>query len=88
MNDLQTAAFEFEEFLRNYKCGKTKAYEEINEGRLRALKIGRKTIVTRADADAWLASLPELPTHTKKSGHSADRQSSSAGKVRPAEVAG
>jgi hypothetical protein len=35
-------------------------YEEIAAGRLIARKIGRRTIVRRADALAWLRSLPEL----------------------------
>jgi hypothetical protein len=29
---------------------------------LRALKLGKKTIVMRADAEVWAASLPELRT--------------------------
>ena len=35
-------------------------YEEIAAGRLIARKIGRRTIVRRADALAWLRSLPRL----------------------------
>jgi hypothetical protein len=35
-------------------------YEEIAAGRLTARKIGRRTIVRRADALAWLRSLPRL----------------------------
>jgi hypothetical protein len=35
-------------------------YEEITAGRLIARKIGRRTIVRRADALAWLRSLPRL----------------------------
>ena len=35
-------------------------YEEIAAGRLIARKIGRRTIVRRADALAWLRSAPQL----------------------------
>ena len=47
-------------FCETYDVGRTKAYEEINAGRLRALKAGRRTIVTADDAEAWLSGLPEL----------------------------
>lgn len=43
---------------KRHRTGLTRLYEEIKLGRLRARKIGRKTIVTPADEDAWLASLP------------------------------
>jgi hypothetical protein len=35
-------------------------YEEIAAGRLIARKVGRRTIVRRADALLWLRSLPVL----------------------------
>jgi hypothetical protein len=38
--------------------GKTKAYEEIRAGRLRAVKCGRATIITHDAYEAWLNSLP------------------------------
>jgi hypothetical protein len=38
--------------------GKTKIYEEINEGRLRARKLGKKTIVLGEDLRAYLEALP------------------------------
>ena len=39
--------------------GRSKFYEEHAAGRLKVRKIGRKTLVTMADAQAWLAALPE-----------------------------
>lgn len=39
-------------------CGRTILYEEINAGRLRARKIGRRTIILREDREAWLSALP------------------------------
>ena len=37
-------------------------YEEIGAGRLVARKVGRRTIVRRADAARWLRSLPSAKT--------------------------
>jgi hypothetical protein len=42
-------------------CRET-AYQQIRGGRLRAVKLGRKTLILRADAEVWAASLPELRT--------------------------
>jgi excisionase family DNA binding protein len=59
-------AFSIREFCRQYSIGRTNAYQEIATGRLRAVKIGRRTRITHDDAEAWLAALPEF----KKSKHS------------------
>ena len=53
-------AFTLPEFCRQYKIGRTKAYEEINAERLKAVKCGAKTIIRADDAEAWLASLREV----------------------------
>jgi hypothetical protein len=47
-------------FCETYSIGRTKAYEEINAGRLRVRKAGRRTIITTDDADDWLSRLPVL----------------------------
>jgi hypothetical protein len=39
--------------------GRTKAWEEIAAGRLKARKIGRRTVVLAKDLRDYLASLPE-----------------------------
>lgn len=36
----------------------TKAYEEINAGRLIMRKLGRRSIIRMIDAEQWLADLP------------------------------
>ena len=36
---------------------RTRLYEEINAGRLRIVKVGRRTLVTRAALKAWLEQL-------------------------------
>jgi hypothetical protein len=51
-------AMSLPEFCRSYGPGKTSAYQEIQAGRLRARKIGRRTIITQDDAEEWLRRLP------------------------------
>lgn len=48
------------EFCLWARIGRTKTYEEIASGGLRALKIGRRTLIKRDDALAWLAAMPSL----------------------------
>jgi hypothetical protein len=45
-------------FCDRYDIGRTKAYEEINAGRLKARKAGRRTIIGEDDAEEWLSLLP------------------------------
>jgi len=51
-------AMSVNDFLTWASIGRTKFYEECSAGRLRIRKIGRKTVVTMADAQAWLDALP------------------------------
>jgi len=55
-------AFAVREFCARYGICRDTFYSEVKRGRLRALKLGKKTIVLRADAEVWAASLPELRT--------------------------
>jgi excisionase family DNA binding protein len=57
-----TSALTIKEFCDAYRLCREKAYQEVRTGRLRAVKLGRKTLILRADAEAWAASLPELKT--------------------------
>ena len=47
-------------FSEDYAIGRTKAYEELKAGRLRGLKIGKRTVISQDDAEAWLRQLPAL----------------------------
>jgi hypothetical protein len=47
-------------FCVRFNIGRTKAYEEIKAGRLRARKAGRRTIITTDDADEWLSRLTAM----------------------------
>ncbi|WP_243286688.1 helix-turn-helix domain-containing protein [Geothrix terrae] len=42
------------EFCAQFSLGRSKAYEEIKAGRLRIVKVGRRTLITVTDAMAWL----------------------------------
>lgn len=48
------------EFSRRYGVGRTRVYVEINARRLRAIKIGRRTLIRMDDAEAWLLAQPEF----------------------------
>lgn len=53
-------AFSIADFCRVYGISRPTFYHEVAVGRLRALKLGNKTIILKRDADAWVAALPEL----------------------------
>jgi excisionase family DNA binding protein len=57
-----TGALTIKELCEAYRLCREKAYQEIRAGRLRAVKLGRKTLILHADAEVWAASLPELRT--------------------------
>jgi hypothetical protein len=50
-------AMSIDGFCKGYGIGRTKVYEEINAGRLKARKAGRRTIITVDDAEDWLSRL-------------------------------
>jgi Helix-turn-helix domain len=51
-------AMSVQAFCDRYDIGRTRAYEEIHAGRLKARKAGRRTIITLDDAEEWLSRLP------------------------------
>jgi excisionase family DNA binding protein len=53
-------AMSIEQFCQRYEIGRTTAYAEIREGRLRARKCGKRTIIADDDADNWLQHLPVI----------------------------
>lgn len=58
-NTSQKGAYSVNEFLSWASIGRTMFYREVNAGRLKINKIGCKTVVTAANAEAWLNALPE-----------------------------
>ena len=52
------------EVMRRVGISRTKFYQEVNSGRLKARKIGSKTVVLEADLQAYLDALPAYPGRT------------------------
>ena len=53
-------AYSPDEFADSTGLGRTTVYAEIKAMRLKARKVGTRTVITAEDARAYLASLPEL----------------------------
>ena len=53
-----TGAMTIFDFCKWAGIGRTAVYEEINRGRLKIRKCGRRTLVPTEEAVAWLNSLP------------------------------
>jgi hypothetical protein len=45
--------YSVEDFCNNFSLGKSKFYEEIRLGRLKAFKIGDRTVIAGEDAMLW-----------------------------------
>jgi predicted DNA-binding transcriptional regulator AlpA len=60
MMDTNREAFAVREFCARYGICRATFYSELHRGRLRAVKLGAKTVVLKADAETWVASLPSL----------------------------
>jgi hypothetical protein len=54
------SATDISAFSKSHGLSETTIYKEINEGRLRAFKVGRRTIITDDAAAEWRASLPQI----------------------------
>jgi len=55
--DVQRVALSIPEFCAAVGIGRSRAYEEIKEGRLRILKCGRRTLIARDAVTEWLSRL-------------------------------
>jgi excisionase family DNA binding protein len=62
---MAVGALSIREFCQRFKIGRTRVYQEIKLGRLRAKKSGRRTLIAEADAEAWLSALPEVDAPTR-----------------------
>jgi hypothetical protein len=56
--DAPRCAFTVEGFADAHEIGRSKVYDEINAGRLKARKVDNRTIITAEDAADWRANLP------------------------------
>ncbi len=50
-------SYSINDFCQAVGIGRSKAYAEIRDGRLKAIKCGKRTLIRRKDAEAWLNSL-------------------------------
>ena len=48
------------QFCADYAVGRTLTYAEIKAGRLRAVKVGFRTLILHEDSEKWVRSLPEV----------------------------
>jgi excisionase family DNA binding protein len=53
-------AFSIPEAAKSASVGTSKLRSEIRAGRLRARKLGKRTIVTAQDLEDWAAALPDI----------------------------
>lgn len=51
--DFEADAMSVDTFARRNGIGKVKAYAEIKAGRLNAMKVGSRTLITQESAYAW-----------------------------------
>lgn len=63
-HDQQKLAYTLKEFMALAGVGRSFVYEEIAEGRLNAVKAGRKTLIREEDARAWLGALPTMTSNS------------------------
>jgi excisionase family DNA binding protein len=52
------AAMTITEFREWSRMSRTRIYEELSRGTLRAIKVGRRTLITADAANTWLAAQP------------------------------
>ena len=58
-------AYGVREFCARYGICRQTFYDEIHRGRITAKKLGKKTVILRADAEAWAKSLPAIDPTAK-----------------------
>jgi len=60
-----SAAKSIAEFASNNRISVRQTYDEIGEGRLRAVKVGSRTLILPEDEIAWRRRLPALPANSR-----------------------
>ena len=60
MHSADREAFTVSEWRERRNVSRGTFYNEVKRKRLRAVKVGAKTMVLRADDEAWAESLPAL----------------------------
>ena len=57
---MEPIAYAIDDVTMMVGVGRTKLYEAISSGQLRALKVGRRTLILATDLQNWLATLPSF----------------------------
>lgn len=60
------AAMSVPAFARWAGIGRTTAFNEIKNGRLRAVKVSSRTLITTSEAERWLNALPTRAPKNRK----------------------
>ncbi|MCB1417648.1 MAG: helix-turn-helix domain-containing protein [Notoacmeibacter sp.] len=58
--DGQKGAFTIPEFVKFSGASRSTAYREIAAGRLKAVKLGKRTLIRADEAQRWLDALPAM----------------------------
>jgi hypothetical protein len=66
-------AMSMADFTRWAGIGRTTAWKEIKEGRLRAIKVSARTLITFADASRWLENCPDARPSSSPQPHADSR---------------
>ncbi len=52
--EIEIQAYDIKSFCRAFNVSRSFVYEEMTAGRLKFVKVGRRTLIPRADAFNWL----------------------------------
>jgi excisionase family DNA binding protein len=59
-NTASTSAFTVAQVMARLNIGRDSVYRAINEGKLPAKKLGKRTLIVAADLEKFLKSLPQM----------------------------
>jgi excisionase family DNA binding protein len=68
---MEPFAFRVSEACEVARSGRTKLYEAIKKGELRAVKRGRLTLILPGDLRAWIEGLPAIEVKADQKGQKA-----------------
>lgn len=59
---MNSLSYTIEETSKITGLGRSRLYEELNSGRLKGVKAGRRTLITHISIQQWLENLESYPT--------------------------
>ncbi len=66
---MSKSVYSIKEFCDFYTISRTTFYREVDAGRIRPRKCGRRIIITQRDAQRWLRQLPKQPITKREALH-------------------